>query len=79
MTNTVPKIVLISLILALALTQVPQNDGYSKYQQQNCCPAGYYSAAGIYCVKCNPPKHWDAVNQRCATCESGHAWDNVTH
>lgn len=79
MTYSLFKPVLITVLLAFVCSQLPQNDGFSKFQQQSCCPAGYNSAAGIYCVKCNAPKHWDPVNQRCVTCEPGHAWDNVTH
>lgn len=68
MSNHLYKIAFFTLIFAVVLTQVPQNDGLGKYQQQTCCPPGYNVAQGIYCVKCNAPKHWDALSQRCVTC-----------
>lgn len=53
MTNTLFKALLITALIALVFTQVPQNDAYGKYQQQSCCPPGYNSAQGVFCVKCN--------------------------
>ncbi len=73
------KFALLALICATVLTQVPQNDGLGNYQQQSCCPQGYNSANGVYCVKCASPKYWNPILQRCVTCDAGHAWDNVTH
>lgn len=52
MAYLIPKLLLIAIVLSCVSTQAPANDQYSNYQNQNCCPNGYFEA-GQYCVKCN--------------------------
>lgn len=67
MSSSILKLALVGLLIAITMTQ-PPNDGLGNYQQQSCCPQGYNIANGVYCVKCNAPKHWDPIAQRCVTC-----------
>jgi len=74
MAYLIPKLLLVAIVLSVVYAQTPANDQYGKYQDQSCCPAGYFEA-GQYCVKCNEPKHWNPVAQKCVVCEPGFIWN----